>query len=202
MPESAQRVKPEHIEGIIVCSENDRPKVRCLPALHARVSLAVQRVSFVARSPQVIAVGPVGLPATEDHAGGAGYLCTVCDIDDEDMPADLRREVQELDRVCTADWMVGRQVAQRENHRNKREPMIEIECFETDPFPQDMPADNRQADSPRSRSFLYRCCGFEIASFAVPPIRGRMIHTACVRGAIEYRYGRSRTGFSSTPADA
>ena len=192
----------QYSEGLIVCSENDRPKVRCLPALHARVSLATQRVSLVARSPQVIAVGPVSLAATEDHAGGLGYLCTVCDIDDEEMPAVLRREVQDLDRVCTADWMVGRTVAQRENHRNKREPLIEIECFETDPFPQDIPPENAQADSPRSRSFLYRCCGFEIASFANPPIRGRMIHTECVRAAIECRYGKSRTGFSSTPADA
>ena len=134
--------------------------------------------------------------------GGAGYLCPVCDIDDEDMPADLRREVQELDRVCTADWMVGRTQAQRANHKDKREPLIEIVCFESDPFPEDMPASDTQADSPRSRSFLYRCCGFEIASFANPPIRGRIIHTACVRVAIEYRYGKSRTGFSSTPADA
>ena len=192
----------QYSEGLIVCSENDRPKVRCLPALHARVSLATQRVSLVARSPQVIAVGPVSLAATEDRVSGLGYLCTICDIDDEDMPADLRTEVLELDRVCTADWMVGRTVAQRENHRNKREPPIEIECFETDPFPQDIPPENTQADSPRSRSFLYRCCGFEIASFANPPIRGRMIHTECVRAAIEYRYGKSRTGFSSTPADA
>ena len=123
----------QYSEGLIVCSENDRPKVRCLPALHARVSLDMQRFSVVARSSQVIAVGPVSLAATEDHAGGLGYLCTVCDIDDEEMPADLRREVQDLDRVCTADWMVGRTVAQRENHRNKREPLIEIKCFETDP---------------------------------------------------------------------
>ena len=159
----------QYSEGLIVCSENDRPKVRCLPALHARVSLAMQRVSIVARSPQVITVGPVSVAATEDHAGGLGYLCPYCNINYKDVPADLSREALETGRVCTADWMAGRTVSQRENHTNKREPFIEIVCFETDPFPEDMPPENGQADSPRSRSLLYRCCGYEIASFANPP---------------------------------
>ena len=50
---------PAHIEGIIVCAENDREKVRCLPSLHAREPLTLQRVSVAARSPQVIALGPL-----------------------------------------------------------------------------------------------------------------------------------------------
>ena len=36
---------------------------------------------------------------------------------------------------------------------------------------------------------MYRAAAFEIASFAVPRITGRMILPECVRGAIEYRYG-------------
>ena len=71
----------------------------------------------------------------------------------------------------------------------------------TDPFPADM-GRGAQINSARSRSFMYRAAAFEIASFAVPPVRGRMILPECVRAAIEYRYGCSRTGFSSTPVDA
>ena len=65
---------PEHVEGLIVCAENDREKVRCLPSLHAREPLTLQRVSVAARSPQVIAVGPVSLPANEEHGEGLGYF--------------------------------------------------------------------------------------------------------------------------------
>ena len=65
-----------------------------------------------------------------------------------------------------------------------------------------MPADGSQADSPRSRSFMYRAAAFEIASFVVPSVRGRMMLPECVREAIESRYGRSSIGYSSTPADA
>ena len=193
---------PEHVEGLIVCAENDREKVRCLPSLHSREPLTLQRVSVAARSPQVIALGPLFLSATEDHVAGYGYLCPVEDIDHEDLLPALRSAALEMDRVNTADWLVGRTVEQRENWRNKSESPIEIQCFETDPFPDDMPADGSQADSPRSRSFMYRAAAFEIASFVVPSVRGRMILPECVRGAIEYRYGCSRTGFSSTPVDA
>ena len=193
---------PEHVEGLIVCAENDREKVRCLPSLHSREPLTLQRVSVAARSPQVIALGPLFLSATEDHVAGYGYLCPVEDIDHEDLLPALRSAALEMDRVNTADWLVGRTVEQRENWRNKSESPIEIQCFETDPFPDAMPTDGSQADSPRSRNFMYRAAAFEIASFVVPAVRGRMILPECVRTDIEARYGCSRTGFSSTPVDA